>query len=233
MNKDKNREYNIYILTYDNDLSSLRHLPILVMLLGAISVFLGVFRYSIVTLEERRPTLVYICVQGCLIFVLVFIAILTLTAHENIITNLSELLTRQLSTLKSVSLTSRLGESWDSLQMRYSCCAVDSYRDYAAFAHNQKTQSIVPVSCCVMKNEEVVGLRPENVAQCQQDARLNVRDSVFIYTHGCLEPLSDWFTSYVYKLQTALWGAACSQALACTKGIWKLNRSIIIKTSIL
>lgn len=107
----------------------------------------------------------------------------------------------------------QLAESWDFMQMKLMCCGVNSYKDYIELGGigSVQTDMALPLSCCAMR--KVDPPEPDNLKQCQLDAKQSVASSIFLHTQGCHSPISRWLIRHTNKIAAMVFGTICLQAL--------------------
>jgi hypothetical protein len=75
---------------------------------------------------------------------------------------------------------------------------------------------------------------PDNLNQCQLDARQSVVSSVFLNTQGCHGPLSRWLIRTINKMTAMVFGTICLQALGVFYLAWLgYRRSIAFQKTLL
>jgi len=121
---------------------------------------------------------------------------------------------------ESVAMKNKFGvgfavsEAWDRMQIKTLCCGVNGYKDYIELGHaNANNNMQVPVSCCAMKRISDDLPVPDNLNQCQLDAKLGAVSSIFLNTQGCHGPLSRWLIRVINKMTAMVFGTICLQAL--------------------
>lgn len=113
-----------------------------------------------------------------------------------------------------------LSESWDFMQMKLLCCGVRGYKDYLELGGvgSVREDTLLPLSCCAMKASSPP--EPDNVKQCQLDAKYGVTNSIFLHTQGCHSPISRWLIRHINKLSAMIFGTICLQALGILYLSW-------------
>lgn len=196
--------------------------------IGLFNASFGVFKVARKCAMSRNQYIAVVVVS----LVGNFIIGVVLSEHKNrVMHGLEMTMMQQLK--ESVETKNRFGvgfassEAWDIMQTKMMCCGVNGYKDYMQLGRISVDQNtVVPVSCCAMRQRDSMPV-PDNLSQCQLDARQNVVNSVFLNTQGCYGPLSRWLVRLLNKLTAMVFATVCIQAVSVFYLVWLVYRRSI------
>jgi len=84
--------------------------------------------------------------------------------------------------------------AWHAMQVELKCCGGVHWTDYRNNTNFDLATRPVPLTCCVLSNDDPSEPIPSDQSQCFADARQNtLTSSDYLHLTGCSESLGDWF----------------------------------------
>ena len=130
------------------------------------------------------------------------------------------------SLMKDFAKKPEVTKFWDAVQLEFSCCGVESYRDWSQEgvldnpgAGNPYTRGDVPISCCLLNRRRV---QNQTVPSCNwQMATAPVQKAEeLIRTEGCIAKMSREMVRQVHTFAGILLGLSLFTTVAVLAACW-------------
>jgi hypothetical protein len=192
---DNKAIHYIGIASDDGSLHLVRGASVTVLVIGVMSLFIGIVGCWGALREKSGCLNCYACITIVLVLGEILVIILAGVFHSKISVELTKTMNQTLQD-DYKGLNDSNTQAWDYLQSEMHCCGVESPRDWqTSWWFRNKTSKVqtVPNSCCVPGSD---GVKPLDADKCYSDA-LQKNSSQFVYIQGCELSLESWVNGHL------------------------------------
>ncbi|KAL3842238.1 hypothetical protein ACJMK2_020274 [Sinanodonta woodiana] len=129
------------------------------------------------------------------------------------------------NTFKKYNNSSLVATAWDFIQVWLTCCGAKGYLDYPANNVSLAKNYTVPISCCVLSNNDPEDPKPKNETICESDAKKNNTRNDYLKKKGCYDSFRDKIKSHLGMIIGVAIGIAMIQLLGVFLGCCLFKKS--------